>query len=381
MDVGRLSEADRDRIWSLAAEGRTLAGIAREMCRPGATVRDVLRATGGIRPRRRTRAPDRLSVVEREEISRGLAAGESCRRIAVRLQRSCSTVSREVARNGGRRPYRAASADRAAWDRARRPKPAKLAADPTLRAIVEAQLELRWSPQQIAGWLARVSPDDPELRVSHETIYQSLFVQTRGALRRELTADLRTGRVMRRGRGHTVRGSGKGQLTNVINIRERPADVEHRAVPGHWEGDLLYGAGNTAVATLVERRSRYVLLIGLYDGKTSDKVIAALADKILELPAQLRRSITWDNGKEMALHADFTIATGVQIYICDPKSPWQRGSNENTNGLLRQYLPKRTSFAPHTQADLDAIAHQLNGRPRKTLGFMTPSEVLATAMH
>ena len=246
---------------------------------------------------------------------------------------------------------------------------------------MEAQLELRWSPEQIAGWLARVSPDDPELRVSHETIYQSLFVQTRGALRRELTADLRTGRVMRRGRGHTVRGSGKGQLTNVINIRERPADVEDRAVPGHWEGDLLYGAGNTAVATLVERRSRYVMLIGLHDGKTSDKVIAALADKIGELPEQLRRSITWDNGKEMALHADFTIATGVQIYICDPKSPWQRGSNENTNGLLRQYLPKRTSFAPHSQTDLDAIAHQLNGRPRKTLGFMTPSEVLADAMH
>jgi IS30 family transposase len=381
MDRGRLSEAERDQIWVLASEGRTMAGISREVARPTGTVRDVLRANGGIRPRRRSRAPDRLGVDEREEISRGLASGESCRAIARRLGRSCSTVSREVARNGGRRRYRAADADRAAWDRARRPKAAKLAMDPTLRAIVEAQLELRWSPQQIAGWLARVSPDDPELRVSHETIYQSLFVQTRGALRRELTADLRTGRVMRRGRGHTVRGSGKGQLTNVINIRERPAEVEDRAVPGHWEGDLLYGAGNTAVATLVERRSRYVMLIGLHGGKTSDKVIAALADKIGELPEQLRRSITWDNGKEMALHADFTIATGVQIYICDPKSPWQRGSNENTNGLLRQYLPKRTSFAGHSQADLDAIAHQLNGRPRQTLGFMSPSEVLAAAMH
>jgi IS30 family transposase len=357
-----------------------LAGIGREIGRPAATVRGVLRASGGIRPAVRSRDPGRLSVEDREEISRGLAAGESCRRIASRLGRSSSTVSREVARNGGRRAYRAAVAERATWDRARRPKPARLVTEPVLRAMVEAQLELRWSPQQIAGWLNRVFPDDPELRVSHEVIYQSLFVQTRGALRRELTENLRTGRVMRRGRGHSVRGAGRGQLTNVINIRERPAEAEDRAVPGHWEGDLLLGSGNTAVATLVERRSRYVMLVALPDGRTSDKVIAALAERILELPEQLRHSIAWDNGKEMALHAQFTIATGVQIYICDPKSPWQRGSNENTNGLLRQYLPKRTSFAGHSQADLDAIAEELNGRPRRTLEFMTPSKVLATAM-
>lgn len=380
MERGRLSADEVAAIWRLAREGRTLAGIGREISRPSATVRDVLRASGGIRPATRTRAPGRLSVGEREEISRGLASGESTRQIARRLGRACSTVSREVASNGGRHRYRAAVAERAAWDRARRPKPARLAIDPTLRAIVEAQLELRWSPQQIAGWLARMFPDDPELRVSHETIYQSLFVQTRGALRRELTQNLRTGRVMRRGRGHSVRGAGRGQLTNVINIRERPAEAADRAVPGHWEGDLVLGSGNSAVATLVERTSRYVMLVALPDGRTSDKVIDALGRRILKLPEQLRHSITWDNGKEMALHTQFTIATGVQIYICDPKSPWQRGSNENTNGLLRQYLPKRTSFARHTQADLDAIAEQLNNRPRQTLDFMTPSKVLANAM-
>ena len=321
MDRGRVSSDELAAIWRLVREGRTLAGIGREVGRPAATVRDVLRASGGIQPAPRTRAPGRLSVEDREEISRGLAAGESCRRIASRLGRASSTVSREVALNGGRRAYRAATADRAAWDRARRPKPARLAAEPVLRAIVEAQLELRWSPQQIAGWLARVFPDDPELRVSHEVIYQSLFVQTRGALRRELTENLRTGRVMRRGRGHSVRGAGRGQLTNVINIRERPAEADDRAVPGHWEGDLLLGSGNTAIATLVERRSRYVMLVALPDGRTSDKVIGALAERILALPEQLRHSIAWDNGKEMAEHVAFTAATDLQVYFCDPGHP------------------------------------------------------------
>jgi IS30 family transposase len=318
------------------------------------------------------RSPLRLSLTEREEVSRGLAGGESRRSIARRLGRSPSTISREVLRNGGVRRYRACRADTNALRQARRPKPAKLATCGRLRAVVEGKLEVRWSPQQISGWLVEEFPNDPEMRVSHETIYVSLFVQSRGALRKELTRYLRSGHTTRRPRGHSVM-NGQGQLRATLNIRERPAEADDRAVPGHWEGDLLMGKRMHAMATLVERKTRFV---ALPNGHAADVVADALAAKIVELPDQLRRSLTWDQGKEMAGHAQFSVKTGVPVYFCDPRSPWQRGSNENTNGLLRQYFPKRTEIAHFTQADLDDVAAELNERPRQTLGWKSPSQAL-----
>jgi IS30 family transposase len=339
------------------------------------TVGAFIREAGGIRPPRVCPSGVRLAVAEREEISRGLAAGASVRAIAARLGRAPSTISREVARNGGRGRYRALRADRAAAERARRPKPCKLARSPLLRLLVSAKLEQNWSPQQIAGWLARTRPNDAEMRVSHETIYRTLYVQSRGALRKELTHHLRTHRGVRRPKAHRgLKGDGRGRVTATVHISERPAEAADRAVPGHWEGDLLLGKGMSAVATLVERSSRFVTLIKL-ERITSEAVVAALADHILTLPAQLRRSLTWDQGMEMAQHARFTVDTGVQVYFCDPKSPWQRGTNENTNGLLRQYFPRRvTDLRAYSQAELDAVAAELNARPRKTLEYMTPSQ-------
>jgi IS30 family transposase len=335
-----------------------------------------LAQSGGQRPDPRRRPAGALTPAEREEISRGLAAAESCHAIAARLGRAPSTVSREVARNGGRAHYRATTADAAAWRRAKRPKPARLASHPPLRAVVEAKLERRWSPEQIARWLRRAYPDDPTMRVSHETIYLSLYVQGRGALRRELTRHLRRGRLMR-----TPPGAGgsrvRGGVRDIVPIRERPAEVADRAVPGHWEGDLLCGRGMSAVGTLVERTSRYVLLFPVPSGAlgaTAAEVRGALARAITRLPNTLRRSLTWDRGREMAEHARFTVDTGVQVSFCDPRSPWQRGSNENTNGLLRQYLPRGTDLRPLTQEALDAIAEELNTRPRETLGWRTPAE-------
>ena len=295
------------------------------------------------------------------------------------MDRPPSTISREVATNGGRRRYRACPADKAAVRRARRPKRSKLASCDRLRAVVEAKLELRWSPAQISGWLVEEFADDPEMRVSRETIYLSLFVQSRGALRKELTRYLRSGHMTRRPRGHTVM-NGQGQLRATLNIRERPAEADDRAVPGQWEGDLLMGKRMHAMATLVERKTRFVMLIALPNGHAADVVADALAAKIAELPDQLRRSLTWDQGKEMAAHAQFSVKTGVPVYFCDPRSPWQRGSNENTNGLLRQYIPKRTEIAHFTQADLDDVAAELNGRPRQTLGWRSPSQALDEAL-
>jgi IS30 family transposase len=318
-------------------------------------------------------------MAEREEISRGVAAGEPCRQIAARLGRVPSTVSRELTRNGGRRRYRAQAADAAAFRRAQRPKAAKLVLQPRLRAVVEEKLALRWSPQQIAGWLPLAYPQDPVMRVSHETIYLSLFVQSRGALRRELQRCLRTGRAMRFPRGKRL-PQGRGQLRDILPISQRPAEAADRAVPGHWEGDLLYGRRPSAVGTLVERRSRYVVLFPLPEGFTAQRMRPALTAAVLQLPQQLRRSLTWDHGKEMAEHTQFTIDSGVQVYFCDPRSPWQRGTNENTNGLLRQYLPKGGDLRQFDQAALDAIAAELNGRPRQTLGFKTPSQALAEAL-
>lgn len=332
--------------------------------------------SGGVRPVARRRAASCLTILEREEISRGIASGLSCRRIAATLGRDPSTVTREVARNGGRQRYRAGAAEAACWQRARRPKPAKLAVEVELRRVVEQRLRDDWSPQQISGWLKTFYADSEAMQISHETIYLSLFVQSRGALKRELTRHLRTGRSTRKPRAHRVSGQGRGGLGDKLMISDRPAEADDRAVPGHWEGDLLLGSRPTAIATLVERSSRYVQLVALPDGYKADAVRVALAASISRLPEQLRRSVTWDQGKEMAQHVQFTVDSGVQVYFCDPQSPWQRGSNENANGLLRQYLPKRTPIR-HSQHELDQIATKLNGRPRQTLGFKTPAQMLA----
>ena len=374
--AGRMSVAEKLEIWRLMRAGVSFRVIGSQLGRSNGSIRQYVGLTGGIRPRERTRAAVRLSACEREEISRGLAAGESLRCIAGRLGRAPSTVSREVTRNGGRARYRAADSDRAAWARASRPKRCKLAGDQRLREAVAGKLGEDWSPQQIAGWLVREFPDEPEMRVSHETIYLTLFVQSRGALKRELATHLRTRRMMRRSKSHTSRGHGRGQIVDAIAISERPAEVEDRAVPGHWEGDLLIGSSRSQIATLVERSTRFVMLVRLPKGRTTEQVVDALAAHVQTLPAQLKRSLTWDRGLELADHKRFTIDTGVQVYFCDPKSPWQRGSNENTNGLLRQYFPKGTSIAGFTQEQLDEVAAKLNGRPRQTLGWMTPSEKL-----
>ncbi len=375
----RFTEAERAEVWDRWRGGEAMRSIARRLGRESSSVRTMIEDCGGVRPVPRRRHPRHLTFGEREEISRGVAAGESLRSVAGRLGRAPSTVCREVARNGGRRRYRAQRADRAALRRARRPKLSKLATNARLRTVVEDKLAQWWSPEQIAGWLNDAYPDDEEMRVSHETIYVSLFVQGRGALRHELTQCLRTRRAIRR--PATKRApTGKGQIVDPVMISERPAEAADRAVPGHWEGDLLMGKKQTAIGTLVERATRYVMLFPLPDGNTAESVRTALAKTIQRLPEHLWRSLTWDQGKEMAQHARFTIDTGVQVYFCDPKSPWQRGSNENTNGLLRQYFPKNTDMAALTQEDLDAAAHSLNNRPRQTLGWKAPSHKLAEVL-
>ncbi len=377
--VRRFNEAERVEVWDRWQAGDAYRLIGRDLGRSAGSIRAFVELWGGVRPRVRCRSSRHLSLIEREEISRGVAAGESLRMVAAQLGRAPSTVSRELARNGGRSSYRAHRADRAALGRARRPKPSKLAADPVLRSLVEDKLEEWWSPQQVACWLRRTYSDNQEMWVSHETIYLSLFVQGKGALRRELAQCLRTGRAYRRPK--TKRApSGKGQIVNPVMISERPAEVEDRAVPGHWEGDLLMGKRQTAIGTLVERHTRYVMLFPLPDGNTAEAVRSQLAATVQRLPEHLWRSLTWDQGEEMAQHAQFSIDTGVDVYFCDPKSPWQRGSNENTNGLLRQYFPRGTDMSLLTQEDLDQAAHSLNGRPRQTLDWMTPSEKLAEVL-
>ena len=371
----RSTRAERIEIRRRVASGERMADVALGVGRSQRTVQAMVSRFGGIQPRATVRSVLRLSSAEREEVSRGLCAGESLRRIALDLGRAPSTVSREVGANGGRRRYRAVRAEARAVRAARRPRLAKLARNRPLRQIVERLLEIRWSPQQIAWQLRQDHPDEPEMWVSHETIYQSLFVQGRGALRAELTRCLRTGRARRSPAG---RARPSGELSAMVLLSERPAEVDDRAVPGHWEGDLIIGQANrSAIGTLVERQTRFLMLVALPEGRTAEKVRAALAERILTLPAELRRSLTWDRGKEMAEHVRFTIETGVQVYFCDPHSPWQRGSNENTNGLLRQYFPKGTDLSVHSQAHLDAVARELNGRPRQTLGWMKPSEALA----
>jgi IS30 family transposase len=374
-----LSPDEVDEVWRRWRSGEAVKVLARAMRRHPSTVRDLLKRCGGVRPAPRRRGLLRLSLTEREEISRGLAAGLSYRAIAAGLRRAPSTVSREVANNDGRQAYRALHADAAAWTRACRPKATKLSRRPGLCSMVEEKLALRWSPEQISGWLRRRFPTGVEMHVSHETIYRSLFVQSRGDLRHELTRYLRTKRAMRRPSG-TRLPDGRGARLYELSISDRPAEVADRAVPGHWEGDLVFGREMTAIATLVERATRYALLVALPDGHKAEQVADALATSIQALPRQLARSLTWDQGNEMAEHARFSVATGVAVYFCDPKSPWQRGSNENTNGLLRQYLPRTTNMQALTQDQLDTIAAELNGRPRQTLQFQTPSEALAKVL-
>jgi IS30 family transposase len=376
----RLTLAEMDAIWERLVTGQAAKPAARELGLSTGTVRAYLTRCGGIRPVPRQRAGVRLRLDEREEISRGLAAGLSLRVITAGLGRAPSTVSREVAAHGGRRTYRALPADRLAWHRATRSKQCRLAVNAELRDIVECKLRLRWSPQQISGWLKRTYPNQPEMQVSHESIYRTLFVQSRGALRQELTRYLRTGRVLRRPKGVRL-PDGRGGRPNTLHISERPAEADDRAVPGHWEGDLVFGKGMSPVATLVERSTRYLMLVALPAGNhKADAVADALAKAVTTLPAKLAKSLTWDLGHEMAQHQRFSAETGMTVYFCDPKSPWQRGSNENTNGLLRQYLPRRQNFRQLSQADFDAIAAELNDRPRQTLGFQTPSEALAEVL-
>jgi IS30 family transposase len=360
-------------MWDRWQEGVSLNEIGRMFDRGHSSVQRILAETGGIRPPQRRRSRRALSLAEREEISRGIVAGRSLRSIASSLGRAPSTVSRELRRNGGRRRYRANQADQAAWDRAKRPKSCKLVENRALARVVAGKLQLEWAPDQIAGWLKRKYSGNEAMQVSHETIYKSLFIQARGALKKELLQYLRKSRAMRRSRHKTLKGEGLGQITNTVSIRERPAEAEDRAVPGHWEGDLLFGSNNSQIATLVERQTRYVMLVKV-ESKDTKTVINALIKHAHKLPRELYKSLTWDRGSEMADHQKFSLATDIKVYFCDPQHPWQRGSNENTNGLLRQYFPKGMDLSNVHQNRLNAVAKRLNDRPRKTLGYYSPAE-------
>ncbi len=371
-----LSRAGKVELWERWKAGESASDIARALEKKPGSIHMLLKAKGGIAPPPRRRARWALDLAEREEISRGLASGESMRSIASRLSRSASTISREVARNGGGTSYRAQKADEHAWQRALRPKKCLLAINTRLRDVVARKLQEDFSPQQVSGWLAREYPDDEEMCVSAETIYQTLFVQTRGALKKELIAHLRSGRKMRRSRNSSRARERCGRIKDAVSISERPPEASDRAVPGHWEGDLILGKRNTYVATLVERSSRFVMLVRV-GGKDTNSVVGALSKQIKRLPKTMIDTLTWDRGMEMAAHRRFSVATDVAVYFCDPSSPWQRGTNENTNRLLRQYLPKGSDLSQHSQRDLDAIALRLNTRPRKTLGYRTPADTLA----
>ena len=360
-------------IWDRWQRGESLSSIGRLFDRPSSSIFNMLAPTGGIQPSPRRRSRLALTLAEREEISRGVASHLSLRTIAARLRRAPSTISRELNRNGGYDNYRATQADQTAWDRARRPKRCKLACNRILNRAVATKLKLQWSPQQIAGWLKREYPEDESHHVSHETIYRSLFIQARGVLKKELQQHLRTQRAIRRSKQASLKRDGLGQISNMVSIRERPASVEDRAVPGHWEGDLMAGSRNSYIATLVERHSRYLMLAKVKN-KDTDSVVSALIKQSKKLPSELYKSLTWDRGKELADHQRFTLATDIKVYFCDPSSPWQRGSNENTNRLLRQYFPKGTDLSVHSQAKLNAVARRLNERPRKTLEYETPAE-------
>ena len=368
-----LTSAQKTELWDRWQRGESLKAIGRAFGKPSSSIYCLVSPHGGIRPVERRRSQLSLTLSEREEISRGIVARRSIRSMARKLGRAPSTVSREIRCNGGPARYRAARADAHAWARARRPKPCKLALHPWLRRTVSRQLRLSWSPEQIAGWLKRTHPRQEACQVSHETIYRSLFVQTRGVLKKELLQHLRSRRTMRHSRHGSGKGDGRGHIRDMISIRERPASVEDRAVPGHWEGDLLSGPKDSYIVTLVERHTRYVLLAKLADKRTAT-VVTALIRQAQKLPSELTKSLTWDRGKELTDHRRFSLVTEIDVYFCDPQSPWQRGSNENTNRLLRQYFPKGTDLSVYSQAHLNKVARQLNERPRQTLGFETPAE-------
>jgi IS30 family transposase len=372
----RLTRPEKKALWEHWKSGQSIPEIARSLQRHASSIRETVASYGGIAPAPRQRSERVLSLADREQISRGLAAGESYRQIGLQLGRATSTVSREVVRNGGRTSYRAVRADTRAWMAAKRPKPCRMAVSTALRDTVAEKLSMDWSPTQIGAWLKLEHPDQPSLRVSHETIYRTLFIQARGALRKELSAHLRSQRTLRRAQLAPAVPPGRGQIKDAVTIRERPAEAQDRAVPGHWEGDLIVGANNSYVSTLVERHTRFVMLVKV-KGKDTQSVVGALAKKVKTLPEALRKSLTWDRGTEMAAHKDFTVATDVKVYFCDPRSPWQRGSNENTNGLLRQYLPRNKDLSVFSQRRLDEIAQQLNERPRQTLGWRSPAGKLA----
>lgn len=367
------SESQKALMWERWRKGDSLQQIAQLFDRNHSSVQRILAETGGIQPAQRRRSCVALTLAEREEVSRSVAKGQSIRSIASRLGRAPSTISREIKRNGGQECYRASQADQAAWDRASRPKTCKLVENRALARIVARKLQLQWAPEQIAGWLKRTYPSDETFQVSHETIYRSLFIQARGALKKELLQHLRRTRVMRRSRHHTQKTPDHGRITEAVSISERPAAVEDRAVPGHWEGDLLCGTTNSQIATLVERHTRYVILVKV-TSKDTQTVVDALIKQAQKLPQELYKTLTWDRGKEMAAHKRFTLATDIKVYFCDPYSPWQRGSNENTNGLLRQYFPKGIDISAYSQVQLNALARRLNDRPRKTLNYETPAE-------
>ncbi len=367
------STSEKLELWERWRRGESHSTIGRALRRDPATIHSQILLHGGITPLPKCRSKRALSRDEREEISRGIAADVSIRTIAKGLSRAPSTVSREISRNGGVVRYRAVSADKRAWKFASRKKSSRLAVNHRLQRIVSTKLSLQWSPEQISGWLRQEFPHDETMHISHETIYRSLFIQARGALKKELVQHLRTRRVMRRSRHSSTKGQTRGQIIDAVSIRDRPAEIEDRAIPGHWEGDLISGSQNSHIATLVERKSRYTILVRV-DGKDTRSVVKALTKQILRLPSDLRKTLTWDRGTEMALHKEFSIATNVQVYFCDPQSPWQRGTNENTNRLLRQYFPKKTDLSPYSQSDLNKVALRLNQRPRKTLNFHSPAE-------
>ena len=367
------NEAQRTLMWDRWQKGDSMHAIARLFDRGHSSVQGILLQTGGVRPAPRRRSRLTLTLAEREEISRGVVAGQSFQSVAASLGRAPSTISREVRRNGGRRRYRANKAEQAAWDRAHRPKTCKLVENHALARIVASKLKQRWSPEQIAGWLKKTYPEDENYQVSHEIIYRSLYVQARGALKKELIKHLRTRRTMRHSRHGNKSGEGQGQIKDMVRISERPASVEDRAVPGHWEGDLIVGSNDSYLATLVERHTRYVMLAKV-NGKDTKTVINALIKQSKKLPRELYKSLTWDRGKELSDHKRFSLATDIDVYFCDPQSPWQRGSNENTNGLLRQYFPKGSDLSVHSQKHLNNVACELNNRPRKTLEFCSPAE-------
>lgn len=367
------TDSQKALMWDRWKQGESLQKIAELFGRNHSSVMGILAETGGIRPAERCRSKLALTLAEREEISRAVVAGQSIRTIAAFLGRAPSTVSREIRRNGGLEIYRAGQADEHAWDRARRPKPCKLVENRELTNIVASKLQSQWSPEQISGWLKQTYPGSEVYHVSHETIYRSLYIQARGALKKELLEHLRRTRSMRRSRHHTQKTDNHGRIVDAVSISERPASVEDRAVPGHWEGDLLFGSHNSQIATLVERQTRYVMLVQVA-GKDTKTVIDALIASALNLPRELYKSLTWDRGKEMAGHKRFTLATDIKVYFCDPQNPWQRGSNENTNGLLRQYFPKGLDLSTYSQEHLDDVARKLNERPRKTLNYETPAQ-------